>query len=97
MILSWLACGQWRKVQHASAQGRFSLESKDRFHGLQRRGRYQEAQWLLWYDDRQGTSQEPGGGPEQSGVTFHEGEELGFAWTLATTWRKDPCPYIVRR
>lgn len=37
MILFWLACGQWRKVQHGSAKGRFSLESKDRFDAHRRR------------------------------------------------------------
>ncbi|HUT61517.1 MAG TPA: DUF4986 domain-containing protein [Phycisphaerae bacterium] len=34
--------------------------------------------WVLWYNGRQGTLQESGGGPEQIGVVFHEGEDLGF-------------------
>jgi hypothetical protein len=34
--------------------------------------------WLLWYNGRHGTQEEPGGGPQQIGVAFHEGEDLQF-------------------
>ena len=34
--------------------------------------------WRLWYNGRRGTPEQPGGGPEQIGVAFKDGEDLGF-------------------